>query len=300
MRRTSVAAAALACLILARQFAAADQPKLTLPEKSVIAWIGNTLVERDIAHGYLETRLLTAFPDRPIVFRNLGWSGDTVRGEARAGFGKPIDGFNHLAKHVAELKPNVILLYYGLNESFAGPAGLDAFNKDLAKLLDTLEQDKPQIVIFGQMRLENLGPPLPDPAAANANIALYNESLQKAAEARNHRFVNLFDVANGYTKPARYFTDNGLHLTATGYAFVAHEMIKRLGLPDAGWNEKLEKIRQLTVEKNTLYFHRWRPQNETYIFGFRKKEQGQNAVEIPQFDPLIAEKESQINALLKK
>ena len=51
------------------------------------------------------------------------------------------------------------------------------------------------------------------------------------------------------------------------------------------------------VAKNLLYFHRWRPQNVTYLFGFRKHEQGQNAVEIPQFDPLVAAKEPTIRAL---
>lgn len=55
-----------------------------------------------------------------------------------------------------------------------------------------------------------------------------------------------------------------------------------------------EHLRQLVLRKNELYFHRWRPQNITYLFGFRKHEQGNNASEIAQFDPLIAELESQI------
>ena len=59
----------------------------------------------------------------------------------------------------------------------------------------------------------------------------------------------------------------------------------------------MEKIRKITVEKNRLYFHRWRPQNETYLFGFRKHEQGQNAVEIPRFDPLVAEQDAVIAKL---
>ena len=58
------------------------------------------------------------------VFRNLGWSGDTMRGEARAGFGQPADGFNRLAKHVAELKPNVIFLSYGARSR--GPGRQDS------------------------------------------------------------------------------------------------------------------------------------------------------------------------------
>ena len=59
-------------------------------------------------------------------------------------------------------------------------------------------------------------------------------------------------------------------------------------------NAAAEHLRQLTIRKNELYFHRWRPQNVTYLFGFRKHEQGNNAVEIAMFDPLIHELEEQI------
>ena len=51
------------------------------------------------------------------------------------------------------------------------------------------------------------------------------------------------------------------------------------------------------VDKNELFFYRWRPQNNTYLFLFRKHEQGQNAREIPMFDPLIEEAESSIAQL---
>ena len=55
----------------------------------------------------------------------------------------------------------------------------------------------------------------------------------------------------------------------------------------------LETIRK----KNELFFHRWRPQNETYLLLFRKHEQGNNAVELPKFDPLVAEQEALIATL---
>ncbi len=61
--------------------------------------------------------------------------------------------------------------------------------------------------------------------------------------------------------------------------------------------DQVEALRQAIIAKNELYFYRWRPQNETYLFGFRKHEQGQNAREIPQFDPLIAAKEAEIARL---
>ena len=57
------------------------------------------------------------------------------------------------------------------------------------------------------------------------------------------------------------------------------------------------QLRSVIAAKNELFFHRHRPQNETYLFLFRKGEQGNNAVEIPQFDPLIEEQEHEIAKL---
>ncbi|MHC5542918.1 hypothetical protein ACYOEI_32240, partial [Singulisphaera rosea] len=60
---------------------------------------------------------------------------------------------------------------------------------------------------------------------------------------------------------------------------------------------QVEALRATINDKNLLYFHRWRPQNETYLLGFRKHEQGNNAREIPLFDPLVSEKEQAIAKL---
>jgi hypothetical protein len=59
-------------------------------------------------------------------------------------------------------------------------------------------------------------------------------------------------------------------------------------------------LRKLVVAKNTLFFHRWRPANETYIFLFRKHEQGNNAVEMPQFDALVKEAEQKVQNSAKE
>ncbi len=61
--------------------------------------------------------------------------------------------------------------------------------------------------------------------------------------------------------------------------------------------DQAEELRQTILQKNELFFHRYRPQNNTYLFLFRKHEQGQNAKEIPAFDPLIQAAEQKIAAL---
>jgi putative heme-binding domain-containing protein len=63
--------------------------------------------------------------------------------------------------------------------------------------------------------------------------------------------------------------------------------------------DQAEELRQTIVKKNELFFHRYRPENNTYLFLFRKQEQGQNAKEIPQFDPLIEVQEAKIAQLRK-
>jgi putative heme-binding domain-containing protein len=61
-----------------------------------------------------------------------------------------------------------------------------------------------------------------------------------------------------------------------------------------------EDLRQVILAKNQLFFNRWRPENSTYLFLFRKHEQGKNAQEIPKFDPLIQAEEEQIAKLRKE
>src|SRR5262249_54993059 len=61
--------------------------------------------------------------------------------------------------------------------------------------------------------------------------------------------------------------------------------------------DQAEKLREAIIDKNHQYFYRWRPANETYLFGFRKHAQAQNASEIPQFDPIVEKMEADIAKL---
>jgi len=68
-------------------------------------------------------------------------------------------------------------------------------------------------------------------------------------------------------------------------------------IPASELIDRTENLRQAILRKNQLFFDRYRPQNETYLYLFRKHEQGNNAVEIPKFDPLIQSQDQQIHEL---
>jgi lysophospholipase L1-like esterase len=252
--------------------------------------------------------LLAGFPHVNFTFRNLGWSGDTVWGEARAGFGTQKDGYASLVKQVTDCKPTILLVNYGMNESFAGQAELPHFIDGYNALLDDLAKTGARIWLLSPNRQEDLGRPLPDPAIHNQQLKLYTDAIAQIAEKRGCGFVNLLEALPDGAKenPPHPLTDNGMHFNDYGSRRLAIAMMNGLGLPVSGSGpsavartESSEQIRSLVNRKNREYFYRWRPQNETYIFGFRKHEQGRNAVEIPQFDPIVEKLESQINALKK-
>jgi hypothetical protein len=65
-------------------------------------------------------------------------------------------------------------------------------------------------------------------------------------------------------------------------------------MPDT---EQADQLRQLIVAKNADYFNNWRHENDTYILGYRKHEQGKNAVEFPEWVKLAEEKDKEIARL---
>jgi hypothetical protein len=118
---------------------------------------------------------------------------------------------------------------------------------------------------------------------------------------QNAFFIDWFELMGGLPKSglsSKPLTENGLHYTQAGYEKLGTKLVHGLGLkiPEAP-PPSLENLRKAVIVKDTLFFNRWRPQNETYLFGFRKHEQGQNAKEIPMFDPLIAQGDISIQKL---
>ena len=263
-----------------------------------VVLLGNTFIERAQSYGHLEACLTASLPDKNLTFRNLGWSGDTVFGHARSYFGPPKEGFERLTKHLAEVKPTVIISCYGAVAAFEGRAGLQPFLEGYGKLLDMMEKTGARIVIMSPPPLENHPAPLPNQDAQNGWLAFYRGHLQNLARERGHAFADVFQALGEGKREGPLLTENGVHFTDQGYAAIAPLVVSALGIEPVAPGKIDSALRQVIVAKNQLFFYRWRPQNETYLFGFRKHEQGNNAVEVPQFDPLIAKREQQIQELV--
>lgn len=291
---------------------AAPQPKpqtkkvFEFKQGDRVVLIGSTVMEREQRHAWLEPKLTLALGDRAVTVRNLAWSGDTVFGHARSYFGPPEEGLQRLSAHIELLKPTVVVMCYGSELAFEGLGGLPEFLTGYRKLLDLFRAKSPGVrfVVLTPPPLESLLPPMPDLMQGNRNLSSLRDALQKFALTQNAFFVDWFEAMGGVPKAGRVadpLTENGVHYTAAGYEKLADTLIAGLGLkvPQVGAID-VEALRKEVLRKDELFFNRWRPQNETYLFGFRKHEQGQNAKEIPMFDPLIEAADQRIQELKQK
>jgi lysophospholipase L1-like esterase len=281
-----------ALLSLAAATAAADP--FSLKDGDRVVWIGSTVTEREQRYGYWETALHAAFPKADFTVRNLGWSGDTVFGDARAGFDTPKEGFKRLVGLTLELKPTVIFVSYGTNESFEGVAGLPKFEAGLEKLLDALAPAKARVMLFTPVPFD-VYQRTDEALSRNKTLDQYSRAIAAVAGRRGVGVADLNDVVTQTRFDKMPLTENGMHYTAAGYRHTARAFLLALGVTDPAIDAaRLDPLRRAVVAKNELFFHRWRPQNETYLFGFRKHEQGKNAKEVAQFDPLVARAEKNV------
>ncbi len=302
----------IVCALLVASARGADSPApFELRSGDRVVLLGDRLIEGEQYQGWVEVMLTSRFPDRAITFRNLGWSGDTPAGDSRFGLSllqagkEPADeGWNGLVRQIEDAKPTVALVGYGMASSFDGAAGVAKFKADYNRVLDTIERVAPgaRLILLSPLRHEALGAPWPEPTAHNSQLALYAKAVGEIAAARHVRFISLFDLL-----PARSpaggekLTDNGLQPTPHGYRVIAEVIEDQLfGDTQRGaWRTSVqtEALRQAILRKNEWFFHRSRPANMAYIFGFRKREQGKNAVEVLKFDEFIAAEEKRIAQL---
>jgi putative heme-binding domain-containing protein len=322
-----VTATALCALLAAAWLrpAAAAAEELALHDGDRVVLIGDTLFEREGSAAALELRLHLHAAPLAITVRNLAYSADRPDGVSRASFDPPAAGLARLREQIIQAKPTVAIIGYGMAAALEelgwrshDPAlGLDAarygedftaarFRKDLDALLETVAGSgggsAVRIVLVTPIAPEDLRaqrPALPDPAALRAILAPYREAIISLGAERKARVIDTPALIPAGT----LITDNGIHPSLAGLELWADALAGALGwdTPGARTFSAAERtaLRATLRRKNELFFHRWRPANQTYLFGFRKNEQGKNAAEMGQFDTLVAQADTLIAALLR-
>ena len=261
--------------------AVAQEPLLKPNDR--IAILGGTLVERMQRSGAVEAELQARRPDWKLTVRNLGWSGDDVHGLARKVFDNPEAGFARLLRDVQTADPTVVLVAYGFAEASDGPPAVDRFEPGLNRLLDELTKQKRRIILLSPFAMPGVQSP-----GYDQSMSRCQQIVGAVAQSRN-----LAVITTNWVPQTADLTEDQLHPSELGFEHLADPLADRL-VGGKSPSEMHPLLKKKIVAKNQLFFHRYRPQNETYLFLFRKHEQGNNASEIPEFDPLIQAADEQI------
>ena len=193
-----------------------------------IVLLGNTLAERMQHHGWLETYAQLAMPEKALVFRNHGFSGDKVDKRPRnRGFINPHD-------YLTISKADVILSFFGANEAWDKNPG--NYKGILSKWVDETKgkqyngKSAPRIVLFSPIAHENLeSPNLPDGKEQNKHLAAYATATAEVAKEKGVEYVDLFGPSQAlYAKSGDTLTMNGIHLTNEGNNHLAQVIFKAL------------------------------------------------------------------------
>ncbi len=279
-----------------------------------VVLLGDSLFETERHTGALEWELNRRFPETDFTLRNLSWSGDTPAGISRASFDPAKAGMDRLREHLTLAQPTVVLVAYGMAASLQeltdrsgdwslnadpdryGMMSVERFSDEmetLLKLIAEVSGGKARVILVSPIPHEDLRsvgrPNSPDPAPHNVLLQKYTEALKKIAAAHQTGWV---ESADALVSPGAKTTD-GIHLTDSSYAAFSAQLCESLGWK-AGPTDPSPALRGAILKKSAAFFHRFRPANATYLFGFRKREQGRNAVEMAEWDKLIADADARI------
>ncbi len=243
-----------------------------------IAFVGNSTAERMNLFGHFEALLHMRFPDRELVVRNFGRPADEVAIRQRS------NDYTKLDDPIYAFGPDTFVCFFGWNESFAGPVGVEKFKADYEKFLDEYTakyprddvKDPPRFVLVSPIAFEPTGDKfLPDAGPINANLKLYAAAVGEVARKRSLAFVDLFTPTEPLfaRDPGMQFTINGCHVNEAGDREVSRLLDQALfGSPNPALEKtaQFEKVRAAVNDKSWVHMQDYRMLNGWYVYGGRR------------------------------
>ncbi len=275
-----------------------DKAYLTLKKSARIILVGNNLGSRMMNYGYFETELQLRYPDSLLYIRNMCDGGNTPGFRPHSGQPSPW-AFPGAEKFQTELakspesegfyespdqwitrhKADIIIAFFGFNESFQGEPGLDNYKAELDVFIKHTLQQKyngvggPQLAIVSPIAFENLSNKfdLPDGKTENKNLELYADAMKEIAAKNEVHFIDAFSPTNDwYENATTGFTIDGSQLTEAGYArfapFLADAVFGKNTIR-AEANRKL--VHDAVIEKNWMWHNDIKIPNGVHVFGRR-------------------------------
>lgn len=247
-------------VVMAQNQADKDE-KFELENNDRVVFLGNSLFESD-KYGYLELALTRRWPDKKVTFRNLGWEGDNVFGQARSHFTNPPTAYETLMMQITNANPTVIFIAYGGVEAQDGEAGVDNFKEGLNKLLDKTDEIGARAILLSPIPILS-GIPADILATRNNHLKFYSNIIADVANIRGKQFIDLYNPVVNFQKQTK-ISEDGIHLNEAGYYLLATALEQGLGLTSSSQMINIKKsksgldfsapVKMLSLEAQQIKF----------------------------------------------
>ncbi len=274
-----------------------DQPLIQLKKESRIFLIGNNLCSRMMNYGEFETALHLTFPDSLLYIRNMCDGGDTPGFRPHSGrndpwafpgaesyqtaLAKKSGSVGHLEtpdQWLTRLKADIILAFFGFNESFEGAEGLDMYTAELeAFIKHSLNQkyngiSNPQLVLISPIAFQDLSDKydLPDGVQENINLSLYANAMKAVATKNGIPFVDVFTPSKKWFESGEELTIDGAQLNEAGYKkFSTYIAGQVFGKVSSSSEQNRKMVQDAVMEKNWFWHNDYKIPNGVHVFGRR-------------------------------
>jgi mono/diheme cytochrome c family protein/glucose/arabinose dehydrogenase len=272
--------------------------KVKILKGSSIVLVGNNLGSRMMNFGHFETEMHMRYRDSLLLIRNMCDGGNTpgFRPHASrmspwafpgaekfqtelANYSDSQGKFETEDQWLTRLKADIVIAFFGFNESFSGPGGLENYKAELDAFIKHSLRQKyngkaaPKLVIVSPIAFENLSDSidLPTGENENANLALYAAGMREIAAANHVEFIDAFEPSRKwYEASAKALTIDGSQLTEDGYRkfsiLLADEIFGKV-------NSKNEAhkalISEAVMEKNWMWHNDIKIPNGVHVYGRR-------------------------------
>ena len=277
---------------------AQDLGLIQLDEGFHVVLMGNGLGSRMLHFGHFETGLHLRYPSERLFVRNICDEGNTPSFRPHSGRSNQLgfpgaesfhgpysdnntaNGSGHFETEeqwLGRLKPNVLIAFFGFNESFQGGAGIANFRAELdAFVVHTMGQSygadqPPQLVLVSPTAFEDRSDVMSvsDGGRENANLAAYTSVMEAVAAARGVRFVNAFSASLSWIEDSRKpLTTDGALLNDTGYSLFSQFLLDSI-FEAEDTVPREAAVRAAVVDKNWLWINDFKIPNGVHAFGRR-------------------------------
>ncbi len=261
-----------------------------------------------MAYGHFETEVQARFPKHRLMIRNMCDEGNTPGFRPHSGRPSPwafpgaetfypprseakdrwrsghtgVGDFDTPDEWLTRLHADVIVAFFGYNESFRGRGGLSSFRAELESFIQHTRSQhyngtsSPHLALVSPLAFEDQSSLWggSDGTVENANLALYTAAMEDVAKAHDVVFVNLFTLSQDlFSKHSDGLTRDGVLLTEHGYRSLAPLLADQLFGKGSSHGESATRQALLAAvrEKNWIWHKHYKIPNGVHVFGRRNR-----------------------------